>query len=73
MPAEIRTTEAVLDELASVERDWGRVLYIPFEQRRAVMRYARVGAFVEQLANQTRGPVSDELRRLIAMADEGRP
>lgn len=71
---EIQTRETVFDELASVERDWGHVLYVPFDRRRRVMRYARIGATLEALTEQSDGAVARALKDMIAHIDaEMRP
>lgn len=67
--ADVQQECAVLDELADVEREWTRQSYVPWDQRRRTMRYARIGASLETVAQRIDGPLGHELKRLIATVD----
>lgn len=70
--AELRTPETTFDDLADIERDWRRNVYVEFPRRQAMVRYARIGLAVEMLSERINGPLRDELKRLMRNVTEPR-
>lgn len=69
---ELRTPETTFDDLADIERDWRRNLYVEFPRRQAMVRYARIGLAVEMLSDRINGPLRDELKRLMRTVNDQR-
>jgi hypothetical protein len=65
--------EAVLNELQNAEREWMRGEYVPWARRQRVLRLAKIGATIEKVATDVKGPIAQELRLLIAAVDQEAP
>lgn len=69
---ELKTPETTFDDLADIERDWCRGIYVEFTRRNAMLRYARLGLALEMLSESAQGPIAGELKRLIRTVDAPR-
>lgn len=61
--------EVTLNEINVVEQTWTRQGYVEFPQRRDVIRYARIGAVIESLSRSVEGPIADQLKNAITLAE----